>query len=76
MKFLKGFYVFPEHRNKGFGKKILLSIYQEHPKIECKINAGNARMYGLVKVIHLRGEKSGIPFLRGDKKTSSLVEQL
>jgi len=58
VKFLKEFYVLPEHRNKGYGKQMLLSLYSQHHKIECKINTGNERMYRLAKIINLRGEKS------------------
>ncbi len=56
--FLKLFYVLPEHRNKGYGKQMLLSLYSQHHKIECKINIGNERMYRMAKIINLRGEKS------------------
>ena len=67
VKFLKEFYVLPEYRNKGYGKQILLSLYSQHHKIECKINPGNERMYKLVKVINLRGEKSVILKWKKDK---------
>ena len=60
VKFLKEFYVLPEHRNKGYGKQMLLSLYSQHHKIECKINTGNERMYRLTKIINLRGEKSKV----------------
>lgn len=58
--FLKLLYVLPEHRNKGYGKQMLLSLYSQHHKIECKINSGNERMYRLAKAINMRGEKSKV----------------
>jgi GNAT superfamily N-acetyltransferase len=67
VKFLKEFYVLPEHRNKGYGKQILFSFYSQHHKIECRINPGNERMYRLVKFINLRGEKSMISQWKKDK---------
>ena len=67
VKFIKVFYVLPEHRNKGYGKQILLNFYSQHHKIECKINPGNERMYRLVSFINLRGEKSTISQWTKDK---------
>lgn len=58
VKFIKEFYVLPKNRNKGFGKKILLCLHSEHPKLECKINPDNHQMYRLASVINLRGEKN------------------
>ena len=64
VKFLKEFYVLPEYRNKGYGKRILFSFYLQYYKIECKINPGNERMYRLGKIINLRGEKSIVSQLK------------
>jgi len=60
VKLLKELYVLPEHRKKGYGKQMLLSLYSQHHKIECKINSGNERMYRLAKAINMRGEKSKV----------------
>jgi GNAT superfamily N-acetyltransferase len=67
VKFLKEFYVLPEYRKKGYGKQILMSLYLQRHKIECRINPGNERMYRLVKVINLRGEKSLVSKWKKDK---------
>lgn len=56
--FIKLLYIMPIFRSQGFGRYFLNYLYENYSKLVCKINQGNNLMYGLVKSIGMRGEKS------------------
>jgi GNAT superfamily N-acetyltransferase len=63
IKFIKALYVLPKHRNKGYGRQIIHELYQQHPKLECKINSQNNAMYRILKYAKMKGEKSGVSLM-------------
>lgn len=56
--FLKIFYILPEYRNKGYGRKMIEELLKVYPSVSCKINKNNIKMQKLVKKLGFKGEKN------------------
>ncbi len=57
VKYIKSFYIVPTFRKHGYGRNFINKLYENYPKLECRINPGNSIMYKLVKSIGMREEK-------------------
>jgi len=69
--FIRQFFIVPQFRNQGYGRRILSNLIIEYPKIDCLINPGNIYMYQLAESVGIKRHKPSQSMMKlcGSDKT-------